>query len=87
MKIILIILMLLITTIAYADEYTIMGSCYPKKIQQQFADKGLKLDLSGNDRTPDSFGFILNEGTQFKIFTYKELNEEEMTLMLKIIMR
>ena len=70
---------------AYADEFIMSGGCYPKEVQAKFLKHGLKLDLSGNDRTRDSFAFIENRGQEYKIFTYKNLNEKEMLLMLQII--
>jgi hypothetical protein len=84
-KIILTIAILLITSLAYSYELKIPFSCYPKDLQDDFADKGIKLDLSGNDRTPDSWGFIDNRGSNFIICTYKPLDIEELELVKKII--
>lgn len=60
-------------------------SCYPKEIQKKCAEYGKKLDLSGNDRDENSWGFLVNEGTQFTIYTYESITEEDLELMLEIL--
>ena len=80
-----IITFLLVITILSADELTIPYSCYPKVIQTKFAEHNLKLDLNGDERTKDSWGFIKNEGAQYKIFTYKSITREELNLVTKIV--
>ncbi len=84
-KFLLIIIILFITTNCFSDEFRIGFSVYPKELQKQFAEQGRKLDLSGNDRTKDSFGFIENKGTSIVIYTYRSATEEDMKLILKII--
>jgi len=85
-KLILIILFCLITTVAFADKFIIPFSIYPKELQAKFKEHNIKLDLSGNDRTEDSFGFIKNEGTSYTIYTYFNATDEEMNLILDILM-
>ena len=85
-KLILTILFCLITSITFSDEFKIPFSCYPKQVQSKFKEHKLKLDLSGNNRTEDSWGFIQNKGTMFTIFTYSNITAEEMDLMLTILM-
>lgn len=70
----------------FADEFSIPFSVYPKQLQAKFKEHNLKLDLSGNDRTEDSFGFILNKGTSFSIFTYFNLTDEQMDVLLDILL-
>lgn len=85
MKIIFLILIsILFFNIAFCDQLEIPYSCYPKILQERFADNNLKLDLSGNDRTQDSWGFIENKGTSYKIFTYRSVTPEELSLIMKI---
>jgi len=86
MKIAFIIIFLFITAFAYADAFEIPFSVYPKELQAQFAEEGKKLDLSGNDRTKESWGFIENKGTEFIIYTYKSATIEDLNLIKKIIM-
>ena len=68
-----------------ADKLRIPFSCFPKEIQLDFQRKGLKLDLNGNDRTRDSWGFIMNEGNQYVIFTYRSLNNEDFDTVSEIL--
>lgn len=84
-RIIFAIVIILNTTLAYCDEIRIPFNCYPKEIQADFAERGLKLDLSGNDRTPESWGFLENKGSSFSIFTYKPIIEKEFELITEII--
>lgn len=69
---------------AFSDKLIIPFDCYPKEIQVSFAEAGRKLDLSGNDRTRESWGFIVNEGSQFTIYTYKSATPEDFKIMMDI---
>lgn len=80
-----IIIIMLLTTNAYADKIVVPFTVYPKEIQQLFKDKGYKLDLSGNERTEDSWGFIRNEGIEFTIYTYKGVTGEELEMIKKTV--
>jgi len=68
-----------------ADKLIVPFDCYPKEIQSGFAEAGMKLDLSGNDRTRESWGFIVNEGSQFVIYTYKNATPEDFKIIMDII--
>lgn len=83
MKYILIIL--LFTTSLFADEIQVPASCYPKVLQEQFKEYGLQLDLSGNDKTPESWGFIENRGTYFNILSYGAIAEEDFKIITKVL--
>ena len=78
-------LLLISTNLVFADKLKIPYSCYPKEIQANFLDIGRKLDLSGNDRTRDSWGFLVNEGSEFTIYTYKGATEEDLKAVMDII--
>jgi len=69
----------------YADKLLVPFECYPKEVQKLYIENGLKLDLDRNDKTPDSWGFLINEGGQYWIYTYKPVTDEELYLMLKIM--
>jgi hypothetical protein len=84
-KIALIILLMLIMSNCLAAEIIIPFSVYPKQLQKSFADRGYKLDLNGNDRTPDSWGFIENRGTEFKLFTYAPVTQEDFAIIKEIV--
>lgn len=85
-----VILLILLTTLlsvnSFAEKFTIPFSCYPKEIQKKFEERGMKLDLNGNDKTPESFGFIQNEGREFVIYTYKDLSDEDLERMRSAIL-
>jgi hypothetical protein len=51
MRYIITLLLILITTTAFADKIIIPFDIYPKEIQIDFAQRGLKLDLDRNERT------------------------------------
>jgi len=85
-QIALILILLFITASCLADEFRIPFSVYPKELQKQFADTGRKLDLSGNDRTEDSWGFLENKGSNVSIFTYYSATDEDLSLIMKLIM-
>ena len=78
------ICMMLVANTAFSDKLIIPFDCYPKEIQAKFADTGRKLDLSGNDRTQDSWGFIVNEGTNYTIYTYKSASDEDLRVVMSI---
>ena len=85
MKIIsLFLILFLFCNLALADELLISFSCYPKLLQERFAEVNLKLDLDGNDRTKDSWGYLKNEGAGYIIYTYRSATKEELSLVLKI---
>lgn len=83
-KYIIVLILLFITVTASADKLIISNTVYPRALQEEFAKNGVKLDLSGNDRTEDSWGFIENRGTEFWIFTYKNATMEDFDLVDKI---
>ena len=64
-----------------ADEIQIPFSCYAKDLQKEFLERGYKLDLSGNDRTRDSWGFLKNEGSKYSLFTYASVTSEELNMI------
>ena len=62
------------------------NNCYPKKVQESFAKRGYKVDLSANDRTKESVGFIENRGTQWLVITYEiDVTDEKFSEDLKEI--
>jgi hypothetical protein len=85
-KLTLTIILLLVCQVVFADKLEIMFSCYPKDVQQRFAKAGKKLDLSGNDRDANSWGFIENQGSRYNIYTYKQMSPKELMEVQKIIM-
>ena len=86
-RIVFILIFLFITVTAYADIFKIPFSVFPRELQAKFALEGKKLDLNGNDRTKDSWGFIENKGTNFIIYTYKPATTEDFNLIKQIIMQ
>lgn len=86
MKKLLVLLLLLIPILCSADEFQIPFACYPKQVQQDFALYGYKLDLSGNDRTPDSWGFLENKGDNYIIYTYRAVTKQDLETMRVILL-
>lgn len=82
-----ILVLFLFITSAYADEFRIPFPCFPKQLQARFAEYNRKLDLDGNDRTKDSWGFIENKGTRFIIYTYYSATEEDLNIIMAIVNR
>lgn len=83
-KLIFLIVFLLIASNVLADKIMIPFSVYPKEMQKLFAEEGYKLDLDGNDRDVNSWGFLRNEGTQFIIYTYDSITLDELTMIQKV---
>ena len=87
----ILIIILLLCNVAYADKLGIPFDCYPKAIQEAFAEEGLKVDFRAEDRTKDSWGFIQSEGSRYYIYTYhpipRELQQEIFPILTKIILR
>ena len=75
---------MLITTNALADKLIIEFDCYPKELQKLYLETGRKLDMNGNDRTEDSWGFIVNEGQRYIIYTYKPATEDDFNVIKDI---
>lgn len=71
---------------SFSDKLIVPFDCYPKELQQKFTEYGKKLDLDGNDRTQDSWGFLKNEGSEYTIYTYQAVTKEELDMIMEIIM-
>jgi hypothetical protein len=67
-----------------ADELKIPFTCYPIQLQSEFSTEGYKLDLSGNERTPDSWGFVENRGNEYSIVTYSSVTEKDFEVVKKV---
>lgn len=80
-----IVLSLFLSNVSYADEFIIPFSCYPKQIQEFFAQRGKKLDIVANDRTRDSYGFLVNKGSEFIIYTYHPTTDKDFNLMMDVM--
>ena len=85
-KLCLILIILLLPLLCSADEIKVPFSVYPKKLQAKFAEHDRKLDLNGNDRTEDSWGFIENKGTSFVIYTYRSATSEDFKIIREILL-
>lgn len=79
------IIILCITTISNADILQISKSCYPKELQKQFASKGYKLDINGNDRDTKSWGFLNNKGQEYEIITYNPVTPKELEDIMRLV--
>ena len=82
----LLLLVLFITQYCFPDQLIIPFECNPKQIQKAFKAHGIKLDLSGNDKTKHSWGFLQNEGSRYVIYTYKLIDKKDLELVQQIVM-
>lgn len=85
MKTIFIILFLLCAYKVNADEISVPFECYPKELKQEFKLKGLKLDINSIDKTENSWGYLINKGDSFVIYTYKDATQEDFYTIQKIV--
>ena len=85
MKKFLTCLLIFFSSICYGAELQIPFSCWPIQLQQEFQQAGLKLDFSSNERTKESFGYLVNEGSSYRIFTYKDLEEKDFNIIKDIV--
>ena len=83
-KVCLILLILLFPLTCFSDEFRFPFSIYPKEIQTKFAEYDRILDLNGNDRTEESWGFIENKGTNFIIYTYRSTTKEDFKIIKEV---
>ena len=79
-----VILLFIFIPSAFSDTLDIPYTCFPKIIQQHFADYKYKIDLSSDDRDEYSWGFLVNEGTSFKIVTYRSISDSDFILLREI---
>ena len=90
-KIGLIFIILLLSNTAFADLLEVPFGCYPKVLQEEFKKEGFKLDLDANERTKDSWGFIVSKGSEYLIYTYYPIKREDRNwifpLFTKIMLR
>jgi hypothetical protein len=85
-KLLVVILLMFIASVALADKLIIPFSCYPKEVQARLATKGFKVDLDPNDRDVNSWGFIVNEGTRYTLVTYMPVSIEELQIIQALLM-
>lgn len=78
---------LLISSLSLADELIIPLSCWPHEIKAAFDGIGRKLDLRGEDRTFNSWGLLVNEGSSYKIFTYEPIGQDEFQMIQEIVFK
>jgi len=86
-RLLLTFLMVFMVSVAVADEIQVPLSCWPKDLQQEFLAKGIKLDLRSEERTTESWGFVVNEGNSFKIFTYRSAQKEDFKIIQEIVFK
>jgi len=86
MKILIsIFILLLFTSISLADEIQIPFSCWAKDLQIEFAKVDRKLDLDPGERTHKSWAYLKNEGSSYKIYTYRGVTPEDFEVIQKIV--
>jgi len=78
-------LLLMCCVLAYADELQIPLPCYPKQVQQFFLDRGYKVELNGNERDKDTWGFIENKGTSFTVVSYYPITDKDLQVIQELV--
>ena len=78
---------LIIVSKVLSDELQIPYSCWPIELQEEFAKSGRKLDLIEAERTEDSWGYVLNKGHKFVIYTYRSATQEDFTVIKDIVFK
>ena len=68
-----------------ADQIQIQFTCWPQELQTKFLENGKKLDLSANDRTDDSWGYLFSKGSEYVIYTYHAVTGEELDIVKKVV--
>jgi len=71
--------------ISFADKLIIPFSCWPQNLKTAFNETGRKLDLNSSDRDNNSWGYLVNEGSSFTIYTYKSVTNEDFQVIQDII--
>ena len=85
MKILAVILAILLTgLIAFADQLIVPFDCYPKELQKECMERGYKLELDPIERTPESWGFLVNQGSQHTIYTYKGTTQADLEMLMDV---
>lgn len=72
---------------AFPDELRIPFPCWPNELQAEFKSIDKKLDIHVEDRTEDSWAYLVNEGDTFKLFTYHSITPEEFEQIQKIVFK
>jgi len=79
------ILLLSFMTVCYADNIKVPFECYPQEIVKLFNDNGLKLEKDASTRDRDSWGFLVNEGSNYTIVTYKPVTISELEFIREFL--
>lgn len=82
-----VLIILFLCSVVSADELRVPLSCWPKELQAEFKAVGLKLDLNSIDRTDDSWGYVVNKGSEFVLFTYHSATKEDFNAIQKIVFK
>ena len=53
-------------------------------VQKEFKLTGRKLDLESRERTTDSWGYLINKGSSYIIYTYNAVTKDDFTIVMKI---
>ena len=86
-KIFILLFLLSLALPALGAEFIIEYPCYPVEVQRVFKKYGLQIDLDSNRSFGStSWGFIKNEGSSFRIYSYYPPNGGELIRLKNIIM-
>ena len=85
-KTFLAIFFIFLSVLVSADEIQVPFSCWPKELHEEFLKSGRKLDLHSEDRTEDSWGYLVNQGSSFSIYTYAPVTPKDFEVIQMIVM-
>ena len=83
----IIIVVLLFALPCFADEINIPFSCWAQELKKEFNNRGKKLDLRSEERTDDSWGYLVNKGSSFIIHTYRSTTPEDFEIIKEIVFK
>ena len=73
--------------ICFADQLKIPFSCWSIQLQEEFLKNGMKLDLIHEHRTRDSWGYLENNGSEYIIYTYRAIKDDEFQIIQDIVFK
>lgn len=82
-----IIIFFILCTSCLADELQIPLPCWPQQLKEEFEKGGLILDLDSGQRTKDSWGYLVNKGSNYIIYTYGVLQPNDFGLIQEIVFK
>jgi len=78
---IVVIGVMFVCQLAYADRLIISSECEPQELQKEFKKNNLILDLPQDKKTKFAFGLLENNGAGYVIKTYKPVTDDQLEIV------